>query len=392
MSSRARTAIEPSLTLGAVFGPGHVFSPRASHTPYGWLPRDPAVLDFLTGGQLAVAGDLPVRCSRAVCTPRVLRLLESAGLEVSAPLETYEGEADYLEGLLAPGRRIVVQHLHPPGEIPADRYWIPPELLARLNNKANLAELAPPGHVPARRVEPAEAIPGAKLPVVVKAASDRSSGAGVDVVICTRPEDLAHAAAYFAGTGQVVLEELVDVVSNFCVQFAITADGRLVYLGSGEQVVDAAGRYLGNWIGPQDEVPETAVEVGWAIVERGRELGYRGIAGFDVVVTRDGRTLAIDLNFRVNGCTVGMLLHAGLAQAMGAPVARFRSWQAPAGVDLFAVAAAAVERGDLVPLAAYDPEAEPQREAPARLSGLLVGASREEVLARERRLAAEGLP
>lgn len=54
------------------------------------------------------------------------------------------------------------------------------------------------------------------------------------------------------------------------------------------------------------------------------------------------------------------------------------------------VVRAAVGRGTLIPLSVYDPDA-CEMGGRARVGGLLLGASRAEVLEEDRRLAAEGL-
>ena len=43
-------------------------------------------------------------------------------------------------------------------------------------------------------------------------------------------------------------------------------------------------------------------------VRRGAAMGYRGIAGVDLAFTPEGRIYALDLNFRLNGCTAAILL------------------------------------------------------------------------------------
>lgn len=80
------------VTLRGVFGPGHLFSPRASFETPGWLSTDLAFRDFLTGGQLTVAGGLPVLASARVADPQGLDLLDRAGLEIPNDLRTYDDE------------------------------------------------------------------------------------------------------------------------------------------------------------------------------------------------------------------------------------------------------------------------------------------------------------
>jgi len=69
---------------------------------------------------------------------------------------------------------------------------------------------------------------------------------------------------------------------------------------------------------------------------------------------------------------------------------RLRGWTASEPSALFRVARAAIARGTLVPLGAYDPTA-CEVGGVARLHGLVLGQSREAVADEERRLASEGL-
>ena len=82
--SPALPRLRPALTLASVFGTGSVYCPRPSFTVPGWVPQDPAVLDLVTGRELAIAGDATVVCSDAVTSLEGLRLLADAGLPIGA--------------------------------------------------------------------------------------------------------------------------------------------------------------------------------------------------------------------------------------------------------------------------------------------------------------------
>lgn len=390
------TALRPATTLAALYGDAMVFVPRASFTPYGWLPTDPSVLDFLTGGQLTVAGDMPVVCHEAVATEWIVDVLEDAGLDVAPNRLVYRDRDDcatLLRGLGRRTRSLVFQHVLPPQEVPDDAYWIDRELLAFLNNKGNLGRLVPAELCPRRRLVALDRLctePRA-LPVVVKAPSEMSSGAGFAVTICHRDEDLQVAAARFASCREVVVEDFIDIARNLCVQYVVTPEEAVSYLGAAEQVVDGDGNYLGNWL-EHDAAPPAVVSAGMAVVRAAAGLGYRGIAGLDIVVARDGSVLVIDLNFRLNGSTVPLLLASAFAAAYGDDhVARFRGWRVAPGRSTRAVVEAAVATGDLVPLSVLDPEASPYAGACGRMAGLVVGASRADVDDTERRLRELGL-
>lgn len=387
--------IRPKFTLSDIYDPDLIFNPRASFTAPGWLPPDPAVLDSFTGHHLTVAGDLPIMVSNSVLDEGACALLRRAGFDLAARAAVYDGEHEYLTHLASPDKRFVMQHIHPPAELTAGQYWIPPALLAFLNNKANLAELVPPRYVPRRKIKRADSLPAAaadwrRLPLVIKAVSDQSSGAGVAVKICRSQAELRDAANYFASCEAVVVEEFLNIARSFCVQFVATREKAINYLGSAEQVVNADGRHLGNWLDPHRAATETMTEVGRSIMEQAVALGYQGFAGFDMARLADGRIVVLDLNFRLNGSTVPLLLYDAIAERYHAHTMRYcglkmnGSWQ-----QLLCAAEKALDKKYLVPLSAYRPP-DASRDAP-RLNGLIIGTSRDQVISRQRELAGLGL-
>ncbi|HEX2051186.1 MAG TPA: ATP-grasp domain-containing protein [Actinomycetota bacterium] len=389
-------ALRPAATLADVYGDAKVFVPRASFTDYGWLPSDPAVLDFLTGGQLTVAGDMPVVCHASVATDWIVDVLLGAGFDVAPNRLVYRDRDDCATLLRGLGRRagsLVLQHAHPPNEIPDDAYWIDRALLTFLNNKGNLERLVPEELCPRRRLVPLDRLctEPRGFPVVVKAPSEMSSGAGFAVAICHTPEELAAAATRFAACRNVVVEDFIDIERNLCVQYVVSHDGLVSYLGAAEQVVDDDGNYLGNWL-ERAAAPPSVVAAGSGVVQAAADLGYRGIAGLDIVVARDGAVLVIDLNFRLNGSTVPLLFADALAGAHGDDhVARFRGWRVAAGRSVRGVVETATATGDVVPLSMFDPAMSPYEGALGRVAGMVVGASRAEVEDAERRLRELGL-
>jgi biotin carboxylase len=66
------------------------------------------------------------------------------------------------------------------------------------------------------------------------------------------------------------------------------------------------------------------VAIALAIAERSRSVGYRGVAGFDIGVTSDGRPFVFDLNFRIVSSTPQVLLHEGAVSRVNARISQ--SW------------------------------------------------------------------
>jgi len=394
-------------TLADVYGPGHVYCPRASFTVPGWLPRNASTLDLVTGGQLTIAGAMPVLCSAGVATDEAQRLLADAGLAVTAPLLRYAGADEYaavLEALVRTGTRLVCQHVHPAAEVPEASTWIPPRVLRFLNNKGNLGALVPEALVPARRLvrladvargageagDDATSAALARRPVVLKAASDLSSAAGGGVWICRDDADLVRASRELAGVEAVVVEELLPIERSVCLHFVVAIDGDIRYLGAAEQVVDAAGRWQGNWI-TNEAAPSAAVAAGYEIMRRAVLRGYIGFAGFDVACCADGRLRVLDLNFRVNGSMTAVFLRGEMSRLRAVGAMRLRTWRGSGDfASLIAAAGDAVAAGTLVPLAVYDP-VRGKTDGPPLLAGLLLGDARDEVARREADLARRGL-
>ena len=63
------------------------------------------------------------------------------------------------------------------------------------------------------------------LPIVLKAATDLSSGAGADVAICRTIDDLAAARERFAGCKRLVVESCQSILRNLCLHYAVMPDG-----------------------------------------------------------------------------------------------------------------------------------------------------------------------
>jgi hypothetical protein len=395
MSPRLR----PFIAMGQIYPAGSVYAPRANAAASRWMPNDAALLDALTGNQLCIAGTMPVVCSGGVQCDATLALLEEAGLEIATHRHVYD-DAACAAGLAlrAAGEyagRLVIQHAHPDDVLPPARQWIDPALLRYLNNKANLAELAPPAHVPPRRVVAREAFfasPAPALPVVLKAVTDESTGGGGAVRVCRSLEDISAARDFFSPCTHVVVESFLRIARNLCLHFAVMPEGRTVYLGFAEQDVTDAGRYRGNWMEISAALDRAIVDAAMPVVERAGELGYRGVAGIDVAITDQGRIYVVDLNFRVNGSTHAVLLAPALLEAFGPAMLHMRSFRCAAGIEPMIAAIRRVRREHaIVPTMLFDPAPAGYRDPEARCGAMVLGSSRDEILAIEAELARHGL-
>jgi hypothetical protein len=385
--------------MAGVYGPGHVYAPRAHPRTCEWINPDPALRDVITGSHLTIAGDMAVVCSAGVTTPLGLELLAEAGLQPAASTNTYYDEQQAIEiatRFAGCGTKIVVQHIYPDGVLNDSALWIDPRLLSYLNNKANLAELVPEAHVATRRVMTPETFfsDGAAqpFPIVLKVATDLSNGGGFDVAICRTIDGLAAARERFAGCERLVVESFQSVLRNLCLHYAVMPDGTTRYLGFADQDIDANGRYRGNWISLGSTLPSEVIDIGLAIVTRGALLGYRGFVGIDIAGTEDARWVVLDLNFRVNGSAAAVLLAPAIQRAVGPCCLHLRSFSCDAGFTrLLSETRSALRSGSLIPLCMFDPTAAGHAGQPSRLSALIVAESQACAHRIETELVARGL-
>lgn len=390
--------ISPSITLADIYGPNSIYNSRASVSASEWVSQDLSMLEVYTGNQQTIMGRMPMICNSSVSTSEGLDLLKQAGLQGASHRYSYFSEEDYqklLAQLVRSPYTFVVQHVHPPSEIPAHKYWISPELLSFLNNKVHLTDLVPAEYVARRVVVETATIteklfPSLPFPWVIKAVSDHSSGGGNGMMICSNAEELQVAKNYFQASQQVLIEEFLTIKRNLCIQFAATQQGSIRYLGTAEQVTNKQGHYLGGWLDQHVQPSEWMLQVGQQIMEKAVALGYKGVAGFDIVLLSDERLAVIDLNFRVNGSTAALLLQQGIMEAYDVSTLLYNSWEWHGGVaHCIDLAQQFIQQGYLVPLSFYNAEASPYPKAPSRLVGIVIGQSREEVVARNEQFTKE---
>ncbi len=377
------------ITLDRLWPRTAVVAQRPPDDSLDWIPRTLRAYDRASAAPLLFAGTLPVVCHEAAATPAALQLLRDCGFSPPDEIIPYRDSAHMCELVAREarrGRRIGVAYTSRRLLAPAESYVNDPHLHAALNDKANLARLLPPEAAPRRRIVETAELPDvlrrgrARLPLVLKASTRLGSGAGCDVAICRSPDDLAPAYQRLARAEHVVVEEFHDFAENWCLHFAI-GDAGAVYLGAAEQVCDEAGVYQGNWCEQGAGPGSDAIEFARYAARTGWSLGYRGYLGVDAGRTAGGRWLAFDLNFRVNGSTVQVLLRDSVAAEWGATASRICY-----GLRFHGPFAAMVDRlrafharRALVPLLAFDLERTDPAERSPVCNVLAVGRSREAV-------------
>ncbi len=390
--------ITPCMTLSTISEPGLVFNSRCPDNLATWSFPDRTLADAVTGNQMAVLGNTPVLCSRGVGSKEILSFLGDVGLLMNPVLHHYEDEQDrlrLLRRLFSSGKKIINQHAHCEQQLPAKHCWIHPETLGFLNNKANLSAFVSSAYLTHRQVLSSSRIPsllkqGWNLPLVIKAATNASSGGGNGVLICRSPEDIAYAAQKFNQADDIVAERFMQMDSNLCLNYAVDIRQQIFYLGATEQIVTPDGCYWGNWLGKDIFAPPELVEEGYQLMTKAASYGYRGFAAFDAARCGDGCFRIYDLNFRFNGSTTPLLLFDSASSVLGHTLAKFRSWHYAGEIrSLFKLLHSAFDKHFLLPFNIYNPPV--TARGSTKVFGMLFGSSRDEILGNEKQLSRLGL-
>jgi hypothetical protein len=385
-------------TLDAYFPAGTFLAPRVWEGANRWFPRTPGTIDFVTGHSLSCAGSMPIISHRSTLSPAGLAGMADAGIQIADKVLAYATPQEYIGHvriLTGQSMKAVTPFWTPRDVVPPHDTWIDGELLQYLNNKANMPDLIPLASLPERETvvgDCANAIETLSLPKVLKVGTDMPNGGGDDMMICRVERHRRRAARRFVGGESLVIEELLEIAENYCVQYSISPDGSAKYLGWSSQICLPNGAHAGNLLDPATQPPESVIELGASIAAEGGRLGFSGIAGFDIVVTMDGRVLAIDLNFRLVSSTAHVLLHPRLSGERGLAASRLAFCSYPGSLDdMMKAVRPAIDKGWLVPLATYDPARGEVRNTPARCRLLLFGNSPAEIAENERLLCQKGL-
>lgn len=387
------------LSLARVYGPDVVYNPRASWSGWHMLRRgDEAVRDSAAGGFVTVTGGLPFITFRGSLSDEARELVTGAGLPWPDNLLPYGNEAEYLAMLHgAKPRSIVFQNAHPSNDFLDRTYWIPRELLTRLNDKAELGALVPAHDSPPRRImslDQAAALPFAPgSTIVLKGSTTMSTGSGGAVLIARDEAAVRSAPERLAGCERVVVEEFQPFTRTMCLNLAADYLGEVHYIGSADQVVADDGTYISSWVSPALTAPDAAIERAREIMARAAALGYIGFAGFDVGLLPDGRPLFFDLNFRVCGSTPTLLWYPEARRRVG-PTACARAISISARIPftrLCEIGRRLTDEKAFLPTGGFDPSGTIWEGRAPHLRGVLMGRDRAETEARCEALLAQGL-
>ena len=390
----------PSRTFDQLFPPGVVYAPRTTLDHVGWVLAEPYRLDTLTGLTLLVTGSVPLACHRNTVTPEIVAFFEACGAAPSrhrVPYDSAEQAFAQARRWAEQGRRIVSPYPLPPDACEPRSLLVPDALYRWLNDKSNLdalvdADWLPPA-VMLRPDAAADLLTAfAGQPVYIKACVAGASGAGIDVRYApdarARHQALDWLASHAHGYSGVRVEVALEIPICWCLNLSIQ-DDRVEYLGAAIQLFSSPGQQSGSLIDPHRMPPATAVEEVMRIARAAQQMGYRGLAGFDLGLTDDARPFIFDLNFRMVSSTVQLLLHQSAVERIDGCVTE--SWHQLTHGPL-APALAAIEplgrSGTFVPYRLW--EASPESRGRSMITGFLVGSSVED-LARTRSAMASAL-
>ena len=380
------------MTLDEVYGTNCFLAPRIWEEASRWLTADLLAIEHSTAQWLPCAGRMPVVVHRGGLARAGLSAMRDSGLTLPDTIVSYRTRDEYIDivrRMMAEAGRAVTPYWSPEDVVPAAGMWIDPSLLRWLNNKASMEQLVPPAAL-ARRARVSKNQLGRKLfwstslPTVIKVATDLPNGAGADVAILHRRHRIPRVCRRLRDASELILEEFLNISRNFGLLYAIGNNGEIRYLGGSEQICDRKGAYCGGLIDDSFPPPLEAVELGHQIARNGAHLGYRGLAGFDIVITRDERVLALDLNFRPVATTAQILLQDGLRKARKFRVSRLAFCGFEGALErALSLCRPFIEAGWLILLSSFDPLEGGLGKGKALARFLILGGDRAEVESRE---------
>ena len=309
-----QSSLHPQLTLSDLYDSSIVYTSRPSYVSNPWLEPEEHQSNFLTGRELIIANQMPVIVHEACVTNKVKILFEAVGKAMPTNIIQFNNRRSYEQVIqdlaLNDNKKIYFQYIHGEDIVNKAYYALNKDVFMALNNKARIPEWTNYKYLPKTRIEQAK-----------------------------------------SETDTMIIEQKVEIVANYCVQYAYSKDTGIQYIGTSDQITDDYGSYKGNQ--NTHDVPQSVIQAGREIMEIGVAEGYFGIAGFDLLLDKHGEIFAIDLNFRQNGSTSMLLLEPILQGKYH----KFFSYIAPDNCDneyFFKTIEKYVNKGVLFPLSYYD--------------------------------------
>ncbi|WP_436855826.1 L-aspartate--L-methionine ligase LdmS [Staphylococcus caeli] len=354
-------SLRPKLTLSDLYDTHIVYTSRPSYISNPWLEPEEHQSNFLTGRELIIANHMPVIVHEASVTEKLALLFEAVGKSMPTNVIRFKDQQSYEHTLktlaIEEDKKIYFQYIHGDDILTKDYYALDKDVFVALNNKARIPEWTNNQYLPKREVvainDFADAVSSWEFPFVLKPGDDLPTAGGYGVMICYNEADLTKAKQRIDNakdqTDTMIIEQKIEAVANYCVQYAYSEQEGIRYIGTSDQITDAYGYYSGNE--NAKDVPDKVIQAGHEIMEIGVSKGYFGVAGFDLLLDKHGDVFAIDLNFRQNGSTSMLLLEPVLQEGYH----KFYSYVSPCdNQHFFNTILKYVRKGVLFPLSYYD--------------------------------------
>ena len=381
----------PMLTLSDLYNDDVVYTSRPSYISNPWLKPDEHQSNFLTGRELLIANQFPVIVHEASVTEKLEQLFKLVGKQIPEHIYKFKNKETY-EALIKQlahekGKKIYFQYIHDEDILEKEFYALDEDIFVALNNKSRIPEWTNYKYVPKRDIVPIEEfetrIQSWSYPFVIKPGDDLPTAGGYGVMICYNDEDLEKAKTRIKeateATEQLIIEQKIEAVNNYCVQYAYSDELGLQYLGTAQQLTNDYGFYNGNE--NVTDVPQHVIDAGREIMEIGVSKGFFGVAGFDLLVDKNNDVFAIDLNFRQNGSTSMLLLANDLTDGYHKFYSYFSKGD---NTHFFNTILKYVEKGVLYPLSYYDGDWYGKDEVNSRFGCIWHGANRSDIIEHEK--------
>ncbi|HCG74852.1 MULTISPECIES: L-aspartate--L-methionine ligase LdmS [Staphylococcus] len=381
----------PMLTLSDLYNDDVVYTSRPSYNSNPWLKPDEHQSNFLTGRELLIANQFPVIVHEASVTEKLEQLFKLVGKQIPELIYKFKNKETY-EALIKQlahekGKKIYFQYIHDEDILEKEFYALDKDIFVALNNKSRIPEWTNYKYVPKRDIVPIEEfetrIQSWSYPFVIKPGDDLPTAGGYGVMICYNDEDLEKAKTRIKeateATEQLIIEQKIEAVNNYCVQYAYSDELGLQYLGTAQQLTNDYGFYNGNE--NVTDVPQHVIDAGREIMEIGVSKGFFGVAGFDLLVDKNDDVFAIDLNFRQNGSTSMLLLANDLTDGYHKFYSYFSKGD---NTHFFNTILKYVEKGVLYPLSYYDGDWYGKDEVNSRFGCIWHGANRSDIIKHEK--------
>lgn len=381
-------------SLDTIYPEGSFLATRLSESATKWVPGNNHGIESHTGHLLACAGDLPLLVHKSVMAPAGLSAMAACGVSIARNTETYLTAPHYearVRERMGLGQTAAFSYSQNDDDLMDRPVLVSNDLLQFLNNKGNIATLADRKNVVERfsaNQHIANDFKDLQVPIVLKVATNAPNTGGAAVYVCRKRRHLKRTAAHFLDATDIIAEQYIDAVGNWCIQFAVLADGTVLYGGASQQICFANGIHAGSLIEAGQEPPAIAVDAARNAVCAGAQRGFIGACGVDVLLDRTGAAFVVDLNFRPVSSTAFVHDYTRRFGKGRAGTARLAFCQYDGALARFLdICRDGFEEGWLVPLATFDPDYGNLGPGPSRIRMMIVADNMDRLMHRERDLS-----